>query len=100
MWTRGWWERRFGDRCGCGSALSSVGGVLLALAFPPYDVTALAFVALVPLLWSWRGARSARRPATGSRSASRSIAVLMYWFAFFGVVALVLVPLVCVCSRP
>lgn len=31
-------------------------GVLLALAYPPLNLGPLALVALVPLLWAWRGA--------------------------------------------
>src|SRR2546429_8089452 len=44
---------------------AAVSGVLLALAFPAFDIGALAIVALVPLIWAWRGAPPARAPLFG-----------------------------------
>ena len=35
---------------------AAVSGVLLGLAFPAFDLGALALVALVPLIWAWRDA--------------------------------------------
>ena len=36
-------------------AAAVLSGLLLAAAFPPLDLGPLALVALVPLLWAWRG---------------------------------------------
>jgi apolipoprotein N-acyltransferase len=73
---------------------AGTGGLLLALAFPPFDVAPLAFVALIPLLWAWRGATPVRAAAYGFVFGFAFFAVLLYWFAFFGVLAFVLVPAV------
>ena len=74
---------------------SAIGGLLLTLAFPPYDVAPLAFVALIPLLWAWRDASPGWAAAYGFAFGFAFFACSMYWFAFFGVLAIVLVPAVC-----
>ena len=74
---------------------SVIGGLLLTLAFPPYDITPLAFVALIPLLWAWRDASPKWAAAYGFAFGFAFFASLMYWFAFFGVLAFILVPAVC-----
>ncbi len=77
------------------SAAAGIGGLLLALAYPPFDVAPLVFVALIPLLWAWRGAAPTRAATYGFVFGFCFFAVLLYWFAFFGVLAFVLVPAAC-----
>jgi apolipoprotein N-acyltransferase len=77
-----------------GAAAAS--GLLLALAFPAIDLTPLAFVALVPLLWAWRGATPGRAAAYGFVFGCVFFAIAMYWLWYFGVVAVV--PLVAACA--
>jgi apolipoprotein N-acyltransferase len=68
---------------------AAVSGVLLALAFPAFDIGALAIVALVPLLWTWRGASPARAALYGFTFGVVFAAILMYWLWYFGIVAIV-----------
>src|SRR2546423_12766233 len=68
---------------------AALSGVLLALAFPAFDIGALALVALVPLIWAWRGATPARAPLYGVGFGGVFAGVPMYWLWVFGVVALV-----------
>jgi apolipoprotein N-acyltransferase len=77
-----------------GAAAAS--GVLLALAFPAIDLSPLALVALVPLLWSWRGASPGRAAAYGFVFGCVFFTILMYWLWYFGIVAIV--PLVAGCA--
>jgi apolipoprotein N-acyltransferase len=73
-----------------------VSGVLLALAFPAIDLSPLALVALVPLLWAWRGATPGRAALYGFVFGCVFFAILMYWLWYFGIVAIV--PLVMGCA--
>lgn len=68
---------------------AAMSGVLLALAFPAFDVGALALVALVPLLWTWRDASPARAALYGFTFGVVFAAILMYWLWYFGIVAIV-----------
>ena len=68
---------------------AALSGVLLALAFPAFDVGALAIVALVPLLWTWRDASPARTALYGFTFGVVFAAALMYWLWYFGIVAIV-----------
>jgi apolipoprotein N-acyltransferase len=68
---------------------AAVSGVLLALAFPAFDIGALALVALVPLLWTWRDASPARAALYGFVFGIVFAAILMYWLWYFGIVAIV-----------
>lgn len=77
-----------------GAAASS--GILLALAFPAIDLTPLALIALVPLLWAWRGATPGRAAVYGFVFGCVFFAILMYWLWYFGIVAIV--PLVAACA--
>src|SRR5262249_20394180 len=64
-------------------------GVLLALAFPAFDLGLLALVALVPLIWAWRGATPWRGALYGFAFGVVFAGVLMYWLWYFGIVAIV-----------
>ena len=68
---------------------AALSGVLLALAFPALDVGALALVALVPLIWAWRGAAPARAALYGFVFGVVFAGILMYWLWYFGIVAIV-----------
>ncbi|HMF04917.1 MAG TPA: apolipoprotein N-acyltransferase [Acidimicrobiia bacterium] len=64
-------------------------GVLLALAFPAFDLGLLAFVALVPLIWAWRDATPWRGALYGFAFGVVFAGILMYWLWYFGIVAIV-----------
>jgi apolipoprotein N-acyltransferase len=83
-----------GARLRLGAAAAS--GILLALAFPAIDLNPLALVALVPLLWAWRGATPGRAALYGFVFGCVFFAILMYWLWYFGIVAIV--PLVAGCA--
>jgi len=68
---------------------AAVSGVLLALAFPAFDLGALALVALVPLIWAWRDATPWRGALYGFTFGLVFATILMYWLWYFGVVAIV-----------
>ena len=68
---------------------AALSGVLLALAFPAFDLGALALVALVPLIWAWRGATPARAALYGFVFGVVFAGILMYWLWYFGIVAIV-----------
>src|SRR5260370_28532274 len=74
-------ERRMGA--------AALWGVLLAVAFPAFDIGALALVALVPLIWAWRGATPARAALYGFVFGVVFAGILMYWLWYFGIVAIV-----------
>jgi apolipoprotein N-acyltransferase len=77
-----------------GAAAAS--GILLALAFPAIDLSPLALVALVPLLWAWRDAGPGRAAVYGFVFGCVFFGILMYWLWYFGIVAIV--PLVAGCA--
>src|SRR5688572_32131156 len=64
-------------------------GLLLAAAFPPLDVGPLALVALVPLLWAWRGAGPRAGALYGALAGIAFFGVLVEWSRYFGAVAVV-----------
>ena len=68
---------------------AALSGVLLALAFPAFDIGALALVALVPLLWAWRDATPARAALYGFVFGVVFAGILLYWLWYFGIVAIV-----------
>ncbi len=71
-------------------ALACVGGgLLLGVAFPPADLGPLALVALVPLLWAWRGATPGRAALFGFLFGVAFFGVLLEWSRYFGAVAVV-----------
>jgi apolipoprotein N-acyltransferase len=62
---------------------------MLAAAFPPLDLGPLALVALIPLLWAWRGAGPGAAALYGGAAGVAFFAVLVEWTRYFGVVAVV-----------
>src|SRR5262252_6046211 len=64
-------------------------GVLLALAFPAFNLGLLALVALVPLLWAWRDATPWRAALYGFVFGVVFAGILLYWLWYFGIVAIV-----------
>ena len=68
---------------------AALSGVLLALAFPAFDIGALALVALVPLLWAWRAETPGRAALYGFVFGVVFAGILMYWLWYFGIVAIV-----------
>lgn len=70
-------------------AASVLAGLLLAAAFPPFDLGPLALVALIPLLWAWRDAGPAAAALYGFVAGVAFFGVLVEWTRFFGAVAVV-----------
>jgi apolipoprotein N-acyltransferase len=64
-------------------------GVLTGLCFPPADLGLVVLVALVPLLWSWRGARPAHAALYGFAFGIGCYGVTLAWIRYFGVVAII-----------
>ncbi len=64
-------------------------GLALALAFPPFDVGALVFVAPVPLLVRWRDTTPRRAAFDGFLAGVAFFGVLVVWTVFFGAIAYV-----------
>jgi len=70
-------------------AAAVLAGLLLAAAFPPFDVGPLALVALVPLLWAWRDAGPGAAALYGGAAGIAFFGVLVEWSRYFGLVAVV-----------
>ncbi|HKA93407.1 MAG TPA: hypothetical protein VKE97_06355, partial [Acidimicrobiia bacterium] len=68
---------------------SVVSGVLLALAFPAFDLGPLALVALVPLIWAWRETTPRRAALYGFVFGVVFAGILLYWLWYFGIIAIV-----------
>ena len=64
-----------------------VSGLLLNLANPPADIGPLAFVALLPLLWSLRGAGPGRGALAGFAFGIVYYGLLLDWLMAFGSIA-------------
>jgi apolipoprotein N-acyltransferase len=69
----------------CVAAAST--GVLLALSRPPADLGLLALVALVPLLWSWRGASPRFAALLAFVAGCTYYGLLVSWAWYFGAIA-------------
>jgi len=63
--------------------------LLLSTAFAPLDWGPVAFVALIPLLWTWRHSGPARAAMTGFLAGVAFFAVHLWWAVYFGAVAIV-----------
>jgi apolipoprotein N-acyltransferase len=70
-----------------GAAL--VAGVLTGLCFPPVGLGPVVLVALIPLLWAWRGARPAHAALYGFAYGVAAYGVVIPWIRYFGYVAIV-----------
>jgi hypothetical protein len=68
---------------------AALSGVLLALAFPAFDIGVLALVALVPPLLAWRGETPGRAALYGFVFGVVFAGILLYWLWYFGIVAIV-----------
>ncbi|MCZ7531073.1 MAG: apolipoprotein N-acyltransferase [Acidimicrobiia bacterium] len=64
-------------------------GLLLFASMPPIDLGWTAFVALVPLLWAWRGTRPRRAAGYAFLAGCVYFSLLLSWVFFFGPFAVV-----------
>ena len=71
------------------TAVALGSGALTAFCFPPADLGPLVLVALVPLLWTWRGATPKDAARYGFTFGVGCYSVSLVWIRYFGVVALV-----------
>jgi len=60
---------------------------MLATAYPPLDLGPVALVALVPLLWAWRGATPRRAALYGLCFGLAFFGIVLSWIWYFGAVA-------------
>ena len=70
-------------------AAAAATGVLLALSRPPADLGLLALVALVPLLWAWRGATPRGAALLAFVAGCVYYGMLVSWAWYFGAFAVV-----------
>lgn len=70
-------------------ALAVTSGLLFSTASPPLDLGPLALVALVPLLWAWRGASVLRAGILGLAFGLGFLSALMFGLHYVGFVAYV-----------
>lgn len=62
-------------------------GLLLATAYPPFDLGPLALIALIPLFWAWRDATPLGAAKYGFAFGVAFFGVLLSWTWYFGAVA-------------
>jgi apolipoprotein N-acyltransferase len=78
------------DRSLVVDALAAIAsGLVLSCAFAPLDWGPLAFVAIVPLLWTWREAGPGRAALTGFLAGVAFFGVHLWWVMYFGAIAIV-----------
>lgn len=78
------------SRAGAARVAAAVAaGALLAASRPPFDLGPLALVALVPLLWAWRGLPPLGVARLAFLSGVVYYALLTPWIWYFGAVAIV-----------
>jgi apolipoprotein N-acyltransferase len=65
----------------------AVSGLLISWANPPLDAGPVAFVGLIPLLWSLRGASPKRGALVGLTFGFVYWGILMFWLLPFGLIA-------------
>lgn len=70
-----------------GAALAA--GVVTGLCFPPVGLGPVVLVALVPLLWAWRGARPGHAALYGFAYGVAAYVVVIPWIRYFGYVAII-----------
>jgi apolipoprotein N-acyltransferase len=70
-----------------GAALGA--GVLTGLCFPPVGLGPVVLVALVPLLWAWRGARPGHAALYGFAYGIAAYVIVIPWIRYFGYLAIV-----------
>ena len=63
--------------------------MLTGLCFPPVGLGPVVLVALVPLLWAWRGARPRHAALYGFAFGVACYGVVVPWIRYFGYVALI-----------
>ncbi len=66
-----------------------VAGVATGLCFPPVGLGPVLLVALIPLLWAWRGARPAHAALYGFAYGVAAYVVVIPWIRYFGYVAII-----------
>ncbi len=68
-------------------ALAALAGLLVFVAFPPFDFGPLSFLALVPLVHVWRSAPPMRAAWLGFVAGVAAFGPLVWWTSFFGILA-------------
>jgi apolipoprotein N-acyltransferase len=63
-------------------------GVVTGLCYPPFGLGPVVLVALVPLLWAWRGARPAHAALYGFVYGVVAYVIVIPWIRYFGYVAI------------
>lgn len=78
--------------------VAALGGVLLALAFPPAAFWPLAFVAVSPLIWLLRGTRARRGALLGFVYGAVGYGITLSWIHRFGMGAWIALTVLCALS--
>ena len=69
--------------------LASAGGIVASSAFPPVDAGPIILVALIPLLYAWRGARGRDAAAFGFAFGLAFYGSTLWWLHIVGYLALI-----------
>ncbi len=78
--------------------IAALGGALFSLAFPPAALWPLAFIAVTPLIWLLRGARSRRGALLGLVYGAVGYGITLSWIHRFGVGAWIALTVLCASS--